>query len=165
MPVSDATPKRAPGLAYRFLHPRLGPPARRRVADRRDGVSRFHLPEQRTGFDRRSARGGLHYLRRRPDALLVMLIVLNLMSALDWLCTTTALSHGATEANAVVAGLICVHPLAAGIFKVCVTGAVSIGIWLGRRHRRVLATGRVAVMTYGLLLAYEVVGLIAIGVL
>jgi hypothetical protein len=136
-----------------------------RTPDRRTGRAEFHLPERRTGFDRRRPRDPMRILRDNPVLLLTLLVGLNALSAADWALTGRALAHGAQEANAVMSALIIANPFAAGAFKAAVMLAVTVFIWRSRRYRSVLVTALAAASVYAVLMLYHVVGLASLGVL
>ena len=138
--------------------------AERRERERRS-PTRMHWPERRTGFDRRRPARVLGALRDNAWALLIVLVLLNVLSAADWYFTLRALENGATEANPVLNGLLARDPQLAALFKFGMIAAISAVIWMGRRYRLVLATGLVALVTYSLVIVYHIGGLTAVGVL
>ena len=131
--------------------------------DRRTGRNRFHVPERRSGFDRRSPNDPLHTLLDRPLILVALLGSLNLLSIADWALTWRALAYGAREANSVLGALIGADPLVALAFKIVTTLVVTALIWQNRRYRLVLATAIAAVGGYAVLMLYHAVGLASIG--
>jgi hypothetical protein len=135
----------------------------RKPRDRRGGHAGFHVPERRSGFDRRSPRDPLRLLLDRPLALVVLLVSLNLLSLADWALTWRALAYGAREANTVIGSLMAVSPLAALVFKVGSMLLVTALIWRNRRYRLVLATAIFAVGGYAVLMLYHGVGLASVG--
>lgn len=137
----------------------------RTTADRRVSRPFFRARERRTGFDRRKPSRVLGTLSQNAMLLFSMLVVLNVLSAADWLLTLRALDSGASEANLAIGGLLAVDPLLAGVFKAGVMIAVSIVIWKGSRYRLIVATGLAAFVGYCLLMVYHVGGLAAIGAL
>jgi hypothetical protein len=137
----------------------------RTTADRRVSRPFFRARERRTGFDRRKPDRILGTLSQNTVLLFSMLVVLNVLSAADWLLTLRALDSGAAEANLAIGGLLAVDPLLAGAFKAGIMIAVSIVIWKGSRYRLIVATGLAAFVGYCLLMVYHVGGLAAIGAL
>jgi len=130
---------------------------------------RPRLMDRRSGFDRRrpqdqtplaaAIEAPLLRLRDDPRLLAEVLVLVNLLSILDLLITLTVLRLGASELNPVMAFLIGVHPLAAGVFKVSAVGLATLGLWLLRRHRAALTTSLLLLATYGALVIYELAGL------
>lgn len=129
-----------------------------RADDRRTGRGTFHYPERRTGFDRRYADDPIRALVDRPMVLVVMLVALNLLSAVDWTMTVRALAFGAQEANGVMRALIDFNPMVAGIIKAIIMLAVTLLIWRERRYRLVLITAVGALGVYGALMIYHAIG-------
>ena len=129
--------------------------------ERRSGVDRrherhFRFRNRRGGFDRRKAYPFLRTLRDSTWALVTLLVLINLMSAVDGVLTTIELAWGlAREANPVFGHLIGQSPLFAGVFKVSVMLAVSVGIWRGRRNRSILVLAPLTAGLYAALLAYH----------
>jgi len=129
--------------------------------ERRSGLDRrqkrhFIFHNRRGGFDRRKSYPFLRTLRDAPWTLLTLLILLNLMSAADGVLTTIELSWGlAREGNPVFGHLIRMSPVFAGVFKVSIMLAVSVGIWRGRRYRAILILAPITAGIYAALLAYH----------
>jgi hypothetical protein len=134
-----------------------------RTGERRANKSTFHLPERRTGFDRRLEGDSLRLLSERPMVLAALLIALNVLSAADWLLTMRALTLGAQEANAFMGALFVANPIVAGLVKAGIMLCVSLVIWNARRYRMVLATAVGAVGLYGILMLYHAMGLATLG--
>ncbi len=131
----------------------------RRDTERRSRLSRTHWPEQRTGFDRRREYVITSHLRERASLVIVMAIALNLLNLLDLAFTTAGFSVGVTEANPVMRGAFELGWLPAAAFKISMMIVVTAIIWFGRKYRRVLQVGIVAVGVYAALIVYHVVGL------
>ena len=89
-------------------------------------------------------------LRLRDDHRLLadLLILVNVLSALDLFITLNVLRLGAVELNPVMAYLLALGPVPATVAKVGLVLAATTGLWLLRRHRAALTT------TLGLLIAY-----------
>lgn len=136
---------------------------RRLPSERRRPRIVFRLRERRSGFDRRHGEGALQHLRDDPMLLLAALVVLNALSAADWSLTCRALSHGATEANMVLGGLISTDPTLAAAFKAAVMLGVSALVWRERRYRLVLAAALFGLGVYCALILYHFAGLASIG--
>lgn len=128
-----------------------------RSGERRQAPGRFRIVERRSGFDRRGDRSALLVLRDNPMLLLILLVTLNVLSAVDWAFTVHALQLGAVEGNLLLSGLIEVNPAAAATFKAVVILLVSLVVWRARRYRLVLATSVVAVTVFALLVPYHIV--------
>jgi hypothetical protein len=143
-------------------------PADRRVAgDRRARCSCLRYPERRHGFDRRRPSTG--YLRRaywqaitayRGDAQKIVLVLATVLvlSLADLLLTLRALDRGAVELNPIMAHLIGIDPVLAGVFKLATAFLVVSAIWILRRYRRVLEVSVVIAGGLALLLVYHVIG-------
>ena len=111
-----------------------------RRSERRNGRSRFHLPERRTGFDRRRQYPLTGTLRDNPALILGVLVLINVLSALDFGLTYAELQAGvAAEGNPLLAGLFAAGPSQAWLFKGSVMLVVSLIIWHQRKHRAMLA--------------------------
>jgi hypothetical protein len=136
-----------------------------RAGDRRAGRGTLHLPERRTGFDRRRKGDLLRVLRDQPAILLALLASLNLLSIFDWALTMRALAFGAREANLVVGAFLAASPVSALVFKIGLMLGVSAVIWQSRRYRLVLVTAVAGLGAYACLMLYHVVGLASIGAL
>ena len=113
------------------------------VPDRRSRGSRFHLPERRTGFDRRvPARNRFDrlVLRLRDNSRAVLAVAggVALLNALDLLLTLSALSQGVGEANPVMARLFDADVGAAAVIKLATGAGAAALIWWGRRFKLVL---------------------------
>lgn len=137
----------------------------RATHDRRALLGRLHLPERRTGFDRRRRHAILGQLRDDPQLLAVLLGMFVLLSLLDGALTAFELATGiASEGNPFLSSLIAAHPVLAACFKLVMTGLVAFGIWHGRRYRKILAVSVFALVLYAALLAYHLGWLYGSGV-
>ncbi len=143
----------------------LTQPIDRRATSRRQS-RRFVLSERRLGFERRRRRGAaaaldalLAFLRDHPVALLALLGLANLLSALDLRLTLVALRHGAAEGNPFMQYVFGAGPAPAAALKIGIVAGVSVGIWALRRHRQALLLAPLAVAVYGAVVVYELVSL------
>lgn len=138
----------------------------RRTVDRRRGRARFHVPERRTGFDRRDA------TRRRRDALLAayrdrtglivaVLAAIVALNGADLALTHVALGRGATEVNPVMAAWFAAGTAPAALFKLSVGAAVAGGLWALRRYRTALAASLGIAAGLALVVAYLAAGVVA----
>lgn len=141
--------------------------AERRGLERRRS-RRFVVRERRSGFERRARQGTpllggldatLVYLRDHPVALMALLALGNVLSAVDAVLTLTLLPMGVIEANPLMSYLFQGGTAQALVFKCAVTAAASLGIWTLRRHRAALLAAVFFVGLYGALVIYEVFGL------
>lgn len=138
----------------------------KRTRNRRALVGRPHMPERRTGFDRRRRHLILGYLRDDSRALLALLALFITLSVADGLLTAFELSAGlAREGNPVLASIADIDLGLAGVFKLVLTALVAMGIWQGRRYRNVLAVSVLALVLYTALIAYHLGSLWGAGVL
>jgi len=156
-------PERAPqeASAEPACRPRL--PERRRK-------HRFVAQERRSGFDRRrnvcrspftaALEAPVLRLRRDPVLLAELLILVNVLSAIDLLITFTVLRLGAIELNPVMAYLLDLGPLPATLAKIGIVVAATIGLWVLRRHRAALTTALALLLVYGTLVTFEMVGMV-----
>ena len=140
---------------------------RRGTGDRRSRCLCIHYPERRCGFDRRLPSVGrlrraywrlLDRYRDDTRALAWVLAAVLALSLADLLLTLRALELGASEANPIMARLIGVSPVLAGAFKLAVSLAVLLAIWVLRRYRRVLEASLFLAGGLTLLLAYHLLG-------
>jgi hypothetical protein len=137
----------------------------RRAVDRRRHASSLYYPERRTGFDRRTRTLVTGFLRDRPVALVVILVLINVMSLADWMLTVQALEAGAAEGNPVLSAMITGNPAAAFFFKLAATLGVTAALWSWRRYRTILGTAIAALLVYAGLMAYHAWGLYQLGLL
>lgn len=139
----------------------------RRRGDRRKKRFNFVLRERRRGFDRRALPGGRPptllyraqvYLRSHPQVLLILLLVLNLLSALDFFFTLDALAKGAHEANPVMRELLGQSVWLAGVVKLMLVASASAIIWRLRSYRPLLGASVFALLFFTVLLGYQLFG-------
>jgi hypothetical protein len=152
------------------IAPRPSTPECRPRHPERRGRRRLLVDERRSGFDRRrdvcrspvAAILEAPVLRLRNDSVLLveLLILVNVLSALDLFITFNVLRLGATELNPVMAYLLDLGPLPATLAKLGVMAAASSGLWLLRRYRAALTTVLVMLVAYGSLVMFEIVGLV-----
>jgi hypothetical protein len=126
--------------------------------------------DRRSGFDRRrnvcrsaftvALEAPLLRLRNDPVLLAELLILINVLSAVDLFITFNVLRLGAIELNPVMAYLLNLGPLPATLGKVGIMVAATGGLWLLRRHRAALTTALVMVAVYGSLVTFEMVGMV-----
>jgi hypothetical protein len=145
------------------------PGCRPRSPGRRRG-RRFVVNERRSGFDRRRKvcrspldavfDRPLQRLRSDPVLLAELLILINVLSAVDLFITFNVLRLGAIELNPVMAYLLDLGPLPATLAKIGVMVAATGGLWLLRRHRAALTTALVLVVVYGSLVTFEMIGML-----
>lgn len=128
------------------------------------------MKERRSGFDRRrdtcrspfskALEAPLLRLRNDPVLLAELLILINVLSAVDLFITWNVLKLGAIELNPVMAYLLDLGPLPATLAKVGIMVAATGGLWLLRRHRPALTTALVLLVAYGSLVTFEMVGMV-----
>lgn len=139
--------------------------------ERRSGTDRrrerhFRFRNRRGGFDRRRSYPFLRILRDAPWTLFAVLVLINVFSLVDGVLTTAELSTGlAREGNPVFGHLIRVSPYFAGVFKITVMLAVSVGIWRGRHYRAILMLAPITAGLYAAVLAYHLGSLAGFGFL
>ena len=137
-----------------------------RRGDRRDGASGFHFPERRTGFDRRRDYAITGFLRDRPHMLAVVLIAINALSAVDFAFTYVQIQAGVSvEGNPLLAEMFAQSVGRAWLFKTVMVGVVTLAMWMGRRHRSILAVAAGTLVFYALLIAYHLIGMRATGLI
>lgn len=142
------------------------PPRDSRREERRLRPKSFHMPERRTGFDRRMRYPLTGRLRDQPGFLLGILILVNVMSALDFALTWLQLQAGVVqEGNPVLAGMFAESPGRAWLFKTAVMLGVSAVIWHQRKHRAVLGVAIGALIFYFVLLVYHFWGMATVGLI
>ena len=142
---------------------------RRRTRDRRRS-HRFVVHDRRSGFDRRrnvchspfsvALEAPVLRLRNDPVLLAELLILVNILSAVDLFITFTVLRQGAIELNPVMAFLLDLGPVQATLVKVSLMVAATLGLWVMRRHRAALTTALVLLVVYGSLVVFELVGMV-----
>jgi hypothetical protein len=131
---------------------------------------RFLVEERRSGFDRRRSvcrsplRAALEApalrLRDDPVVFIELLLLINLLSALDLVITLLVLEMGAIELNPLMAYLIDPGTVHAAVVKIGVVGSATLGLWLLRRYRAALTTAVLLFMAYGALVLFELFGLL-----
>jgi hypothetical protein len=127
------------------------------------------VDERRSGFDRRrdvcrspvAAILEAPLLRLHDDSVLLaeLLILTNVLSALDLFITLNLLRLGAVELNPVMAYLLELGTLPAALAKIGIMVAATWGLWLLRRYRAALATALVILVAYGTLVMLEMVAI------
>ena len=137
---------------------------RRATVERRSRAS-FHLPERRTGFDRRVGAAArrpplLETYRTSPAAIAIVLMAIVFMNVADLMLTAAALRAGATELNPLMANLFMADPVMAVIFKLATAIAVAGTMWALRRYRRVLQASLAVLGLFTVVLAYSAAGLL-----
>lgn len=131
---------------------------------------RLAVEERRSGFDRRrnvcrspvaaALEAPVLRLRDDPRLLADVLVLINVLSALDLFITLMVLRLGAVELNPLMAYLFELGPAPATLFKVGLVVAATAGLWLLRRHRAALTTALGLALVYGTLVTFEVAGLL-----
>jgi hypothetical protein len=145
------------------------PTCRPRSPERRR-KRRILVDERRSGFDRRlntcrspfsvALEAPVLRLHRDPVLLAELLILINILSAVDLFITFNVLRLGAIELNPLMAYLLDLGPLPATLAKVGVMVAATGGLWLLRGHRPALTTALVLLVAYGTLVTFEMVGMV-----
>jgi hypothetical protein len=131
---------------------------------------RLTVQERRSGFDRRrnvcrspvaaALEAPLLRLRDDPGLLAELLVLVNVLSALDLFITLTVLRLGAVELNPVMAYLLGLGPAPAALVKAGLVAAATAGLWVLRRHRAALTTALCLAVAYGALVAFEIAGML-----
>jgi hypothetical protein len=131
---------------------------------------RLAVEERRSGFDRRrnvcrsalSAALEAPVLRLRDDPRLLaeVLVLINVLSALDLFITLMVLRLGATELNPLMAYLFELGQVPAALAKLGLVVTATAGLWVLRRHRAALTTAFGLAVAYGALISFEVAGLL-----
>jgi hypothetical protein len=101
----------------------------------------------------------LAYLRDHARALVEVLVLANLLSAVDLIATLTLMRHGVGEANPVMRFLFSLGPAVAASAKVSAVALVSLGIWVLRDRRAALAAAMLLLGAYVAVVAYELLDL------
>jgi len=139
-----------------------------RGPDRRR-THRIVIHERRSGFERRTRHRAawvvafdalLAYFRDHPAALIALLALANLLSALDLALTLTLLRLGAAEGNPVMRYLFHGNPVQAAFVKCGLIAAASLAIWTLRRNRAALEAALFLVGLYYAVVIYEIAGLV-----
>lgn len=138
--------------------------------DRRSGDRRLrrrvHVPERRTGFDRRLPQGRtpaamyermLHRYQALPTALFLVLVLFTVLNLADLLYTQRALVRGGVELNPVMRFLFDLHPVWAAVVKASIGMVVVEAIWAFRRFRSALVLSIGAALGMGALFVYHLV--------
>jgi hypothetical protein len=147
----------------------LRPACRPRSSGRRRR-RRLTIDERRSGFDRRrnvcrstvaaALEAPVLRLRDDPRLLAEVLVLINVMSALDLFITLSVLRLGAVELNPLMAYLLELGPLPAAFVKLGLVVSATAGLWVLRRHRAALTTAFGLAVAYGTLISFEVAGLL-----
>ena len=126
------------------------------------------LVERRSGFDRRhtAPRGRtaalladtLSQMRARPELVVLVVLTINLLSAVDALLTLNALANGAREANPVMRALIEQEPVLWIWVKALLVGTLSWVLWRLRRYRLGLCAALTGLAAFTAVLAYHIMG-------
>jgi hypothetical protein len=146
------------------------PPACRPRSQGRRRRHRLAVEERRSGFDRRrnvcrspvaaALEAPVRRLHDDPRLLVDVLLLINVLSALDLFITLMVLRLGAVELNPLMAWLLEMGPLPAAFAKVSLVLAATAGLWLLRRQRAALTTALGLAVVYGTLISFEVLGLL-----
>lgn len=100
------------------------------------------------------------HLRTHAASLIALLVLANVLSALDLVLTLVLLRLGAVEGNPVMRYLFQGSPLQAPVVKCGLILAISLTIWTLRRYRAALEAALFLAGFYGAIVVYEVVGLV-----
>ncbi len=148
------------------------PPACRPRSPGRRRRHRLAVEERRSGFDRRrnvcrstvaaALEAPVLRLRDDPRLLAEVLVLINVLSALDLFITLIVLRLGAVELNPLMAYLLELGPLPAALAKLGLVVSATAGLWLLRRQRAALTTALGLAVVYGALISFELVGLLRI---
>jgi len=162
------TPQKT-ALRETALRETAAPGCRPRSPDRRRR-HRLAIEERRSGFDRRrnvcrspvaaALEAPVRRLRDDPRMLAELLVLINVLSALDLFITLMVLRMGAVELNPLMAYLLQLGPVPAAFAKLGLVASATVGLWMLRRHRAALATALGLAVTYGALISFELVGLL-----
>jgi hypothetical protein len=146
------------------------PPACRPPSPGRRHRRRLAVDERRSGFDRRrnvcrsalaaALEAPVLRLRADPRLLLEVLVLINVLSALDLFITVMVLRLGAVELNPLMAYLFEMGPAPAALAKIGLVVTATVGLWALRRHRAALTTAFGLAVAYGALVTFEVLGLL-----
>ncbi len=133
--------------------------ADRRAADRPRRTPSWHVPERRTGFDRRRP-SILTALRDSRPLLVVLLALVGVLSLFDLAATAVGLSLGqVAEANPVMRAAFERGLWSAVALKAASMVLFTLGVWHWRRYRHVLRLALAVAAIYGLVTLYHLVGL------
>lgn len=143
----------------------------RRQNDRRQ-AKRFVWRERRSGFDRRQQlprnaaervfADTLAQLRARPDLVILVILTINLLSAVDAVLTLNALSLGAQEANPLLRTLMERDPTLWIWAKTAMVAVLSFALWALRRYRMGLIAALFGLGAFTATLMWHIVGSIAL---
>jgi hypothetical protein len=133
--------------------------------DRRSGQRILHLPERRTGYQRRDPSPVLSHLSNNHRLFASLMVGIVIMSAGDWLLTLIALRMGAVEGNPVLDSLLSMNPIAAAGFKAVLTLLVVSLMWTQRKYRSIAAVSLAAFLLYFALISYHLGGLAGAGLI
>jgi hypothetical protein len=126
------------------------------------------LRERRSGYERRHRHRGrsivafeavLAYFRDHPAALVTLLVLANVFSALDLILTLTLLRLGVPEGNPLMRYLFHDGPVQAAVVKFGLIAAASLAIWALRRRRAAVEAALFVAGLYGAVVLYEILGL------
>ena len=98
--------------------------------------------------------------------LAIVLIAINVLSAIDFALTYLQLKAGVSvEGNPVLAELFAQGAGRAWVFKTLVVLAVTLAMWAGRKHRSMLGLAVGTLVLYVLLMIYHFAGMRAAGLI
>lgn len=132
----------------------------------------FVVQERRSGFERRTRHRAawvvafdalLAHFRDHHASLITLLVLANVLSALDLALTLILLRLGVVEGNPVMQYLFQGSSVQAPIVKCGLIAAASLVIWTLRRNRAALETALFLAGLYGAVVIYEIVGLVWLG--
>jgi Domain of unknown function (DUF5658) len=139
-----------------------------RQKDRRARRTTVHLPERRTGFDRRTnpsagrARvaylGWIRRLSESPERAAMLMISIVVLNIADIAFTFRALDRGLPELNPVMAGLLDAGHGVAALVKIGVPVALAVAGWRLRRFRRVIEVALFVVTLMSVVVLYHLLG-------
>jgi hypothetical protein len=150
-------------IARESVHER-GPDRRR--------THRLLLRERRSGYERRHRHRArwsvafeafLAYFRDHPSALVTLLVLANVFSALDLMLTLILLRLGVAEGNPLMRYLFGEGPVQAAVVKSGLIAAASLAIWTMRRRRVAVEAALFVAGLYSAVVVYEILGLARLG--
>lgn len=100
----------------------------------------------------------LSQMRARPELVVLVVLTINLLSAVDGLLTLNALAHGAREANPIMRALIEQEPVLWIWVKALLVGMLSWVLWRLRRYRLGLCAALAGLAVFTAVLAYHILG-------
>jgi len=128
----------------------------RRSGDKRRRHRRYRFIDRRSGFDRRKRYPIFGTMRDHPWLVLFVIGLLNLLSFADGYFTAAEIGLGiASEGNPVLAAASAQSPWLAVAVKLGGIAVASIGIWMGRRRRFILALSIAALGVFAWVVAYH----------